>query len=162
MCQLSSLSAPVKNALLVGLTKRMDKLYGKKGENLKLAPGQHGFHGRVTLDVHLDIAKAQEVWQTPTTSIPLKAVLAIALQKAGVQRENIRDVLVDAMTEAINLEEETAEELMGVTEDAMGRVSQTLKHLPKVPREGATTVRGDIEFLDIEMQSGVLRAVGAA
>jgi hypothetical protein len=72
-------------------------------------------------------------------SIPLIATLALALQKAGIQRGNIARILTESMTEALNMGEQgearIADQIKDV-EDAIARVTAITAALPKTP--GAT------------------------
>lgn len=80
---------------------------------------------------------------TPTTSIPLLATLAIALRMAGVQRGNIKAVLVAAATEALQKGEKVSDalELKADLDDAMKMVTDAMEALPKKTRAGKVALK---------------------
>lgn len=92
--------------------------------------------------------KKPDTEKTPTVSIPLKATLALAMQKAGVQRDNIARILMEAMTEALALGEQgearIADQLADV-DAAMERVSAITEALPKTKVSGATLCKLECE-----------------
>jgi hypothetical protein len=131
------------------LTKALQSKMNAAGKKVKLPTGKTEFHGQVILDVDVTVNKAADTEYTPTVDVPLKAVLAVALMKAGIQKANITNHIVAAMTEAIELGEEKAEELFGLTDEAEQRVAEALSKLPKQIRSGQTNVVGTVVFADI-------------
>ncbi len=110
-------------------------------DGVKLDVGHHEVDFKVLVHVTGSITKLKDTSKTPTVSIPLKATLALALQKAGVQRENITRILTEAMTEALNMGkkgEETIKEQLADVEAAMKRVTAVTSALPKTPVSGKT------------------------
>jgi hypothetical protein len=79
----------------------------------------------------------------PTVEIPQLATLALALKKAGVQRENIKAVLVEAATEALQKGEKVSDalELAEDLEDAFRQVRATMARLPKKTRAGKVLLK---------------------
>jgi len=107
----------------------------------------------VTLHVKATIRRNQDGEYTPTVSIPLKATLALLLAKMGFQRERAAELLVDAMTEALNeglLGEETVLARLADVDAAMARVTAITAALPKETRKGAVTVKGSVEVIEPE------------
>ena len=107
----------------------------------------------VTLHVKATIRRNQDGEYTPTVSIPLKATLALLLAKMGFQRERAAELLVDAMTEALNeglLGEETVTARLADVDAAMARVQAITAALPKETRKGAVTVKGSVEVIEPE------------
>jgi hypothetical protein len=131
------------------LTKALQSKMNAAGKKTKLSTGKTEFHGQVILNVDVTVNKAADTEYTPTVDVPLKAVLAVALMKAGIQRTNITAHIIDAMKEAIALGEEKAEELFGLTDEAEQRVAEALSKLPKQIRSGQTNVTGTVVFADI-------------
>lgn len=107
----------------------------------------------VTLKVKATIRRNKDGEYTPTVSIPLKATLALLLAKMGFQRERAAELLVDAMTEALNedrLGEETITARLADVDTAMERVQEITAALPKETRKGAVTVKGSVEVIEPE------------
>ncbi len=138
------------NAYLTNvITKALQSRMKARGDKVKLSTGKTEFHGQVILDIDVVVNKGADVEYVPTVDVPLKAVLAVALMKAGIQRENIVTTIMAAMNEAIALGEKKAEALFPLTDEAEKRVHQALAKLPKAMRAGPTTVVGTVEFADI-------------
>jgi len=138
------------NALhTLALAKATDKI----AKGCKLDVGTHNINMHVVVHVTGTIKKAADYTRPPTVSIPLKATLALALQKAGVQRENIARILVEAMTEALNMGEQgevkIAAELKDI-DNAMSRVEEITAALPEQTVSGATTCKLTCEVEEVE------------
>lgn len=108
-------------------------------------PGEYVVSGLATVRVNVRIAKGEPTMYRPTSSLPLKGVLAVALRRAGVMRGNIARIIAEAATEAL----EAGEKVEGLeeTEEAIKAVEKMLERLPPKSREGATRVEGDVELL---------------
>lgn len=127
------------NLLLVAVAKWADK----QAKGIKLGPGQHSVAGTVTLDVSGTISKGQDVEFAPTVAIPLLPTLALVLEKAGFMREHAATLLVSAMTEALELEnqgEQAIKDRCKLVDEAMTRVRAVVGSLPKKTRTGPTKV----------------------
>lgn len=137
-------------------TLALAKATEKAAKSIKLTPGIHNVNMIVQVHVKGTIEKKADTEKTPTVSIPLKATLALALQKAGIQRENIARILTEAMTEALNMGEQgeakIAQELADV-DAAMERVTAITATLPKTPVSGATNCKltAEVEILEPEL-----------
>lgn len=139
------------NALLAtALQDAAKKLVKANG---KVKAGVHRVDATVLVRLTGTVTKLEDTEKTPTVSIPLKATLALALQKAGIQRENIAAILVEAMTEALEMGEQgearIADQLNDV-EEAMQRVTAITRDLPKTPVSGATTCKLTCEVEEVE------------
>jgi hypothetical protein len=139
------------NALLATALADVSKKLVKA--NGKVKPGVHRIDTTVLVRVSGTVTKLPDTEKVPTVSIPLKATLALALQKAGVQRDNIAAILVESMTEALNMGEQgearIADNLKDV-EEAMQRVSAITHDLPKTPVSGATNCKLTVEVEEVE------------
>jgi len=117
-----------------------------------LLPGTYTVDGVVCLRVTGTIIKDDDEQYTPTVDIPLKLVLAILLERMGCTREASMDLLVNAMTDAILLnqkgEDALAERLKDI-DTAMVRVQQVTQSLPKKSRTGKTRVTARVEELPV-------------
>jgi hypothetical protein len=139
------------NALLATALQDVAKKLVKK--NGKVKTGIHHVDTTVLVRITGTVTKLADTEKTPTVSIPLKATLALALQKAGIQRENIARILTEAMTEALNMDEQgearIAEQIKDV-EEAMARVEAITHDLPKTPVSGATNCKLTCEVEEVE------------
>ncbi|UCG53598.1 MAG: hypothetical protein JSW58_08575 [Candidatus Latescibacterota bacterium] len=123
----------------------VSKILGKKWkpEGFELYPGTYEVKARIQLEVEGILQKVGDHEYTPTVDIPLKATLALLLQRMGIGREAAMEVLAECMSEAIEAGEKGAEFLKEKTKDveiAMARVTATAKKLPKKTRKGALKV----------------------
>ena len=85
-----------------------------------------------------ELVVGQDEDYIPTVDIPQLATLALALKKAGVQRHNIKKVLVEAATEALQNGDKVGDaiELAEDLEEAFKMVRASMKALPKKTRKG--------------------------
>jgi hypothetical protein len=112
----------------------------------------------VMVRVHGTLKVFDDTEATPTCSVPLLATLAIALQKAGFQRENILQLVVESAREALRQGEKVSDQM---SED-MGRLESGIKQiqkefaekLPKVPRRGMIKAQLLVEELALEVTLG--------
>lgn len=112
------------------------KFKAARGE---LAPGCYDVdtivHIRGTVEVQPDYQAA------PTASIPLKATLALVLRYAGITGEKAKELLTQAMTEALQSGKSGEDAILDacpVLCEVMRSVEKTLlASLPKVDRKGA-------------------------
>ena len=136
------------------------KLLGK--DLAVLTPGKTEINEVITLHVQGTLRRGEDSYYTPTVSIPLKATLALLLSRMGFQREKAGEILVQCMTEALTLTNDTKpkgadilEALMANVDDAMARVNQITGVLPKQLRAGAVTVKGSVEVVPQEQLASV-------
>lgn len=101
----------------------------------------------VTLHIKGTLTRGKDCEYTPTAEIPLKSTLALLLARMGFQRDAAIELLVGAMTDAINAEDKgenfIAEKLTDI-DVAMERVQKITANLPKKIRKGALTVKGTL------------------
>lgn len=101
----------------------------------------------VTLHIKCILNRGEDVEYTPTAEIPLKSTLALLLARMGFQREHAMNLLVGAMTDAINgetsAEKSVLENLVDI-DAAMERVQKITAALPKKTRKGALTIKGTL------------------
>lgn len=101
--------------------------------------GVHHVNGVVSVSLDAIISKEPVETYVPTVDLPLKKVLAIALQKAGVQRHNILRIIQEAAVEALK-EKSQVSDYIEVTEKSLQQVSEMLRTLPKKTRDGKTVI----------------------
>jgi hypothetical protein len=121
-------------------------------KDFKAGVGVHVINTTVTLKMKGTVTKGKDVEYTPTASIPLKATLAFMLHRMGFQREAAKDLLVEAMTDALNAGNKAAtdvENLLIDIDEAMEHVNEVAEALPKQTKSGATKV--DVELTEFEL-----------
>lgn len=92
---------------------------------------------------------------TPTVHIPLKATLAILLQRMGFQRYKALKIISECVTEAI-LNNEQANNTMPIIEAMLEEVEKNLiAKLPKAKRKGAVNL--DVTVTRQEIQAAQLK-----
>ena len=127
------------NALIVALAK----WFKTQAENVALPVGVYPLDTDITLSVKGAVEKFEDQQYTPTVDIPLLPTLALVLEKAGFQRERAKDLLIEAMTDALNAQQEANTDIENRIKDvqtAMQHVRQVTQALPKKTRSGRTTV----------------------
>jgi len=132
------------------LAKAIEKVVSKESKGLDLAVGAHEIDEVLTIHVSGTLKKGADTTYTPTADIPLKAALALLLEKAGIVREAASAMLVEAMTEALNADEDKNEALQSRMKDvdaAMSRVQSAVGTLPSKPRKGAITGKVELEIV---------------
>ena len=137
------------DTLHIALAKLLEKQ--AKADRIDVPVGTSEVDETVTIHVKAKIKRLADQNYTPTISIPLKATLALLLAKMGFQRERAAELLVEAMTEALNenrLGEETIVARLADVDTAMERVQEITAALPKDTRKGATSVTGTIETVE--------------
>lgn len=121
------------------------------GDLPDLVPGNYDIDETLTIHVSGSVKRAEDGKYTPTTSIPVKATLALVLHLAGFQRERAMELLVEAMTKALAESKQATPEieaLLADVETANKRVLASIAKLPKAPRKGATTVDTTVEVVE--------------
>jgi len=110
--------------------------------------GKHTLDQVVILRLTGEVSKSADSEYTPTTSIPLKATMAILLEKCGITREAAADMLIEAMTEALECETEPEDSIVDRIKDlekAEKRVQEITRALPPKVRAGAVRFKVQIE-----------------
>ena len=117
--------------------------------------GTYKIDETITLHVCGTVQRRPDTSYTPTVAIPLKATMALLLQRMGCTREAAADLLVDVMTEALAAESDVhaaagiAERIEDV-ESAMARVQAVTGKLPQATRKGATIVKCEVTEVAVE------------
>lgn len=130
--------------------------FKKLAEKTPLFAGQYSLAETLTIQVNGSVTKGADEDYIPTVDIPLKLALACVLEKAGFQRENAKKILLEAMTEALNMgdkEEELLKQTTTLTpaelalatrlkdvQTAMEHVKDVTRNLPTKTRKGKTLV----------------------
>lgn len=137
----------MNDILAVALADKLEK----DTKKVKLAPGRYDIDETVTLHITGTLTKGKDTDYTPTVKVPMLTTMALILEKAGFQRENAKILLIDAMREAMKSGTEAnpvvAERVKDI-EEAMTHVREVTDSLPRVPRQGATTVKVTVEELE--------------
>jgi hypothetical protein len=129
----------------------VEKTVAKLAKGIELGQGVHEVDEVVTLRITGTVDKRADETFTPTADIPLKAALALVLEKSGVTRDAAARILVEAMTEALESGKDASEEIKGRLNDidtAMDRVRDAASALPSKTRKGKTLVKCEVEVLE--------------
>jgi hypothetical protein len=131
------------------LAKAAAALLGRKTQQ-PLDPGNYSFRGQITLALDCDITKGAPETYIPTSALPLKAILAMCLARAGFQRDKIKELILEAAHEALSdgFREKVADYLE-VTNEALATVELTLAKLPEGTRDGKTLILGKADIIDV-------------
>ena len=125
----------------------------KEAKELEIPVGVHELDGlEVRMILRGKAKKSQDEDYVPTISVPFKAVLALVFQRMGIQQPLMRQMFVDAMTEALRDGEKAEEYVSAFTknyETWEAEVTSTLASLPKATRKGKLTVNGADYELEI-------------
>lgn len=135
----------------------------KQIKAVALPVGKYDLTGtKVTIELSGTMTKCDSEDYTPTVSVPVKAALILALQKAGVQDVNISKILVEAMKEALTLGKKGEDAIKAhvkkydeIEEDFV----KTLAKLPKQTREGKTLTKDVNVKIEIKAGAGLTAAV---
>lgn len=134
------------NVILTALIKKL------KPETIE--SGEYNLEGKkITLTFHGTLVKGEAEERTPTTSVPMKAFMALCFQKSGMMQERIDNIVREAMIEAIQMDkkgEETIRPFIKNFEKAEEQVKATLAALPKVKVEGKVLTKGVEIEIEIE------------
>lgn len=131
------------------VTIALGKALEKAGKQIKLPAGEHAVDTTLTLRVRGTVKKGQDHEYTPTVDIPLLATMALLLEKSGFQRERSKELLIDAMREALDADvegDEVVAERVKDIEAAMVHVREVTAALPKKTKAGPTNVA--VEIID--------------
>ena len=116
----------------------------------ELAPGSYAVDETVTVRIVGTVNRAEDYETTPTVNLLNKDTLALILEKSGITREASKAILIEALTAGLVAGTPTTEavrERVRDIDEAMAHVREITAALPKQPRSGATTVRGNVEFV---------------
>ncbi len=133
------------------VAKAIERAAAKTAKKLTLKVGVYDVDETMTIRVQGQIKKFADEDYTPTADIPLKAALALVLEKSGVTREAAANMLVEAMTEALAAGDKAEEAVKARLNDidvAMARVTAAAAKLPDKTRSGKTTCKVTLEVLE--------------
>jgi hypothetical protein len=112
-----------------------------------LSAGEYHIDQTITLHIKGDVTKERDELYTPTVQVPQKLLMACLLERLGAIRSCTMDVITQAMTDAIRMNESGSTHLGNFLkdyEDAMDNVQTVLGNLPKKTRSGKTKVRATV------------------
>jgi hypothetical protein len=115
-------------------------------DGIKLAAGK--YRVQATALVHVDgyLTKSPDGEFTPT-DVPIKAVLAIALKRAGIGPDRIQAFVGEIAAEAMKADKAITKEL----DEALEKFKEAIaKTLPKQPRKGALKIEGELKVKELE------------
>lgn len=129
-------------AILTAIAKKLSDT-AKDGRD-DLAPGEYAIDSTVTLHVKGTVTVGTDTEKTPTSSIPVKEVLALFIARAGFTREHSVELLRSCLTDALSkgVEGQGAIEAAADIDSEFKRtVSELTASLPKTPVKGAVKVK---------------------
>ena len=142
------------------LATAVEKLVGKLKTPVSI--GTHQVDEYITLHVVGEVKKFADETYIPTVSVPLKPALAILLHLMGFQREKAADILVKAMTMALNNGTDSTAEIEAYMKDidaCMLKVESLSAALPPATRTGKTTVKGSIQIVPAVVSQPLDKAI---
>ena len=108
----------------------------KLGEGVREAVKPGEYHVGFVVEVKGSLVVGADETYTPTTHVPLIPAMALALRRAGFQRDGILALLVDAMRETMTGGESFREELEADVKEAEKLFRASLAILPRASRAG--------------------------
>jgi poly(A) polymerase Pap1 len=138
----------MNNLVKLAIAKSLEKAT----KEFKAAQGTHNIDTTIMLRVKGTVTKGADTEYKPTVDIPLLPTLALVLEKAGFMREKAKELLIEAMTEALELSakgEKFVEERVKNIEEAMEHVQEVTEALPKKKKSGSTKVEVTVEEIEI-------------
>lgn len=152
---------PIQSTLSTLATIALAKCGEKMSKGQKIKPGVHNIDITALVRIRGTVTKGEDTDKASTSSIPLKTTLALCLEKAGIQRENIARILEESMTQALNLDEKGEEHIKPWVNDidaAMGRVQKIIDKLPRTPVAGAIRTDLFVEAKEVTLEPSTVEA----
>lgn len=137
----------LKIAIAEALKKQIKK------EDIK--PGEYIFDTTIRLKVSGNLTKLADREVRPTTSIPWLTTIALILERAGFQRERAKQLISEAMIEAISNKENAREQMEQRIKDVEGALIHVRAITNKLPKEtcsGPTLVNVEIQEIQEELK----------
>ena len=135
-----------------------------KDESLSLTSGKHHVDDVLTVRIFGTVEKRADTEASPTVSIPLIPTLALFWEKSGITRDAALNLLREAITEAIQLNDSTdgkiAERMNDVQKAVDAIRKDLLAKLPKAPRAGSTITK-NVSVEVVSMAETVAEEVAA-
>ena len=131
----------------------------KETTSLDVPPGTYPIHAAFLVRLEGGITRHEDTTTSPTTSLPLLPILALALSKAGCTRDATLDIILSSCRDVL-----TGKAPSTLSDPAiMGAVSKLRQAfastLPQVPRKGQlrTSITADIsEVVDVSTADSVI------
>jgi|14BtaG_2_1085337.scaffolds.fasta_scaffold02169_2 hypothetical protein len=118
------------------------QFFAAEAKRHPLEPGTHSVQATISLVLDGVVSRAGAEQYTPTTSVPLKSVLALLIPFLGDNREQALDIIAKAMAYAITADVKADDVLALSIKDitqTQNRVTQTLGEMPPKERAGKTS-----------------------
>jgi hypothetical protein len=118
----------------------------KKVEGEPLEPGEYHVQGEATIAVDCIITKGQSTSCRAAFRCDLAAVLAVALQHAGVKRDRVSALIEKAILDAHN--GQAVQAYADLAAAAVDRAAEQITStLPAISRTGQTSVKGRVDVV---------------
>lgn len=125
-------------------------MFPKKDQKVargKVKPGIYPVS--VTVVMQGQLVVSPPVMYTPSAELPVTLVLACALRKAGIQKENIKTLLLEAAADEAWSDDPDAVAAAHDLEAAIEEATETLRKLPKKERNGSVQAHVTLSFVDL-------------
>lgn len=134
------------DATLLALSKHLNAETKRRG--ISLDAGEYPIDRVVKFRVEGVVRKNEQESYIPTIKVSPKAVVALALEKAGFMREHIESIFFESMKEIIEMQKsgnEAFAKRLKEFEKYYAECERILCSLPEDLREGKTFVEIDVE-----------------
>ena len=141
---------PATKAQLAGLMPSIVANLAKKQvpeDGPDIAAGRYRVQATAFVEIDAFVTQGEGSQYTPT-EVPLKAVLAIAIQRAGIGPDSIQKFIAEIAAEALKADKAITKPL----DDALEKFKQALATTatgPKKTRKGAFKVEGEMKIRDL-------------
>jgi len=152
---MSTILVPTKPQLVELMPGVLSNLAKKLApESLNLVAGKYRVQATAVAHVDAYLTKAEDGEYTPT-DVPIKAILAIALKRAGIGPDRIKPFIAEVAALAMKADKAVTKEI----DEALDLFKQGIAStLPKQPRKGAIKIEGELKLKDLQK----IAAAGAA
>ena len=139
----------MENLLAIAIAAKLKKQADKAKKTLDA--GVYDIDEVITLHVKGTVKRSEDTTRTPTADIPLLATMALFMEKSGITGPHAMNMLVEAMTEALDANKEGTEKNDVITrnikniESAETQVRAAMDKLPEQPKCGPTNVKLSIK-----------------
>lgn len=127
----------VENAILKAIAKQWEKT--------EFPVGQVAFKGEAVIELDIDVSRKADIEALPKFEFPFKKVLATALNKLGLSKEEIYQVVLDLATDSTPMEDENIEVIEEFIDKAVEEAKKKTER-EKVKKASPTLIRGVVRL----------------
>ena len=133
------------------------ELDGEHGK-VEFDEGQHDVAAQISLTIVGRVEQGAGQLVAPTAKIPVAAVLALVCERGGVTRQRMEELIVQAVTEAIERGEPVGEWIECSKAAERRATKAIIDKLPRVPKRGA--LRRLVQLSDLRVEACSLPVPG--